>query len=74
VDVFGRQVFVTTEGTTRRGVAGARLGAWENGAKVPGVRYRSAKTPRLMPESILELAADNRDEAVRLLKRFGFIL
>lgn len=74
VDVFGRQVFTTTEGTTRRGVAGVRLGAWEDGVKVPGARYRSARTPRLMPESLLELSAGNRDEAVRLLRRFGYIL
>ena len=56
--MFGRRVFVTTEGTTRRGVAGARLG--------------QARTPRLMPESILEIATD-REDAVRLLRRFGYI-
>jgi hypothetical protein len=74
VDVFGRQVFTTTEGTTRRGVASVRLGAWEDGVKVPGARYRSSRTPRLMPESLLELSAGNRDEAVRLLRHFGYIL
>lgn len=58
-DVYGRQLFTTTEGTTRRGVAGRRLGA-------------SARTPRLMPESIYEIAED-RDDAIRLLKRFGYI-
>lgn len=54
---------VTTEGTTRRGVAGRRMGA-------RGMR----KAPvRLMPEQILEDAAGDRDEAVRLLKRFGYL-
>lgn len=73
VDVYGRQLFVTTEGVTVRGVAGVRLGARETGVKAGG-RYRSAKTPRLMPESILQIAGGDRDEAIRLLKRFGFIL
>jgi len=73
VDVYGRQLFVTSEGVTVRGVAGKRLGARETGEKVAGGRYRSAKTPRLMPESILQIAGDDRAEAQRLLKRFGYI-
>ncbi|NBE80322.1 hypothetical protein [Micromonospora rubida] len=72
-DVYGRQVFTTTEGTTVRGQAGVRLGARENGARRSGGRYRSARTPRLMPESILAAAGGNRDEAIRLLRRFGYI-
>lgn len=68
VDVHGRQLYITTEGVTTRGVAGVRLGAKEAGG-----RYRSARPPRLMPESVLAIAGD-RGEAVRLLKRFGYIL
>lgn len=68
--VYGRDVFTTTEGTTVRGLAGKRLG---NLTKVPGQRYRVSQTPRLMPESIYEIAGDNRAEAIRLLKRFGYI-
>lgn len=72
-DVYGRRLAVTTEGTTVRGVAG-RLSAREDGAeRVPGVRVRSARVPRLMPEAILELAGDDRVEAVRLLGRFGYL-
>ncbi|SBT63936.1 hypothetical protein GA0070622_0904 [Micromonospora sediminicola] len=71
-DVYGRQVYTTTEGTTTRGVAGVRLGARERGVK-DGGRYRQARTPRLMPESILTAAGDDRDEAIRLLRRFGYI-
>ncbi|NUS53835.1 MAG: hypothetical protein HOV66_03080 [Streptomycetaceae bacterium] len=71
--VFGQQVFTTTEGTTTRGVAGRRLGARETGVKTKGQRYRNSRTPRLMPESILA-AARNREDAIRLLKRFGYIL
>lgn len=59
VDVFGRPTLVTTEGTTVRGAAGTRLGA--------------ARPPRLMPESIYKIAGDDRDEAIRLLRRFGYI-
>ncbi|WP_346536956.1 hypothetical protein [Micromonospora sp. DPT] len=73
VDVYGRQLFITSEGVTVRGVAGKRLGAKETGTRQPGARYRSAKTPRLMPESILQIANGDRDEAVRLLRRFGYL-
>lgn len=69
--VFGREVFTTTEGTTTRGIAGQRLGARETGVK--NGRYRRARTPRLMPESIYQLATDPAD-AVRLLRRFGYIV
>lgn len=74
VDVYGQRVYVTTEGVTTRGIAGARLGARETGVRVGGQRYRSARTPRLMPESILRIAGDDRAEAIRLLKRFGYII
>lgn len=73
VDVFGVPTFVTTEGTTTRGLAGNRLGARAGGFKTPGARYRSARTPRLMPESILQIA-HGRDEAIRLLRRFGYLI
>jgi hypothetical protein len=71
--VFGQDLFVTTEGTTTRGAAGVRLGARETGRKTNGSRYRVARAPRLMPESIYEIAGGNRDEAIRLLKRNGYI-
>ncbi|MGW5556864.1 VG15 protein [Micromonospora sp. NPDC003944] len=72
VDVFGRQLYITTEGVTTRGQAGVRLGAGQTGVKADGARYRSARPPRLMPESIYQIAG-SRDEALRLLKRFGYI-
>jgi len=74
VDVYGRQLYITTEGVTTRGVAGRRLGALDTGVKRAGARYRSAKPPRLMPESIYALAGGDRDEAIRLLRHFGYIL
>jgi hypothetical protein len=72
--VFGRDMFVTTEGATTRGAAGVRLGARETGRKVGGSRYRRARAPRLMPESIYELAGGDREEAIRLLKRNGYLV
>jgi hypothetical protein len=55
-------MFTTTEGTTRRGFAGQRS------------RRGGRREARLMPESIYELAAGNRDEAVRLLRLYGYLL
>jgi hypothetical protein len=66
---YGRTVQATTEGTTRRGLYGSRRAKFE---KVPGARYARAKAPRLMPEQIYELA-ENREHAIRLLKRNGYI-
>jgi hypothetical protein len=72
---YGRKVNLTTEGTTKRGIAGRRLIA-EGGSKSGG-RYRSARTPRLSPAQIFEEASRNswgRDEIVRQLTRFGYII
>ena len=56
-EVFGRQLATTTEMRTRHGV---RTGG------------RGRPYVRLMPESIYEIA-DDRADAVRLLKRYGYI-
>lgn len=67
----------TTEGTTRRGFAGKRLGAK---GKQSGSRFgnetkaRARSTPRLMPEQIYRLADGRRDVALRLLRENGFIV
>ncbi|MFF0426901.1 hypothetical protein ACFYUJ_21115 [Streptomyces sp. NPDC004520] len=68
--VYGRDLQITTEGTTRRGLAGQRL---KNFEKVPGVRYRVSKSPRLMPEEIFRIA-DGRGHAVRLLRLNGYLI
>jgi hypothetical protein len=65
-NINGQQVFTTTEGTSRRGLAYQRLN--EN---VPNGKKRVPV--RLMPESILALAKD-RDDAIRLLRLHAFIL
>ncbi len=61
--VYGRELKITLEGVTRYGRAGRLMQA----------RGRSAATtPRLMPETIYQIAED-RDDAVRLLKLNGYI-
>ncbi|MFF0864171.1 hypothetical protein ACFYUV_20600 [Nonomuraea sp. NPDC003560] len=61
---------ITTEGTTVRGVAGKKLG---NFKRLPGERYRRSQVPRPMPEQILADAGGDRDEAIRLLEKFGYL-
>lgn len=75
---YGRQVQATREGTTRRGLYGARRAKFE---KAAGVRFGEstrararATTPRLMPEEIYRLADGDREHAIRLLKRNGYII
>lgn len=73
--VFGRDIKGTTEGITKRGLAGVRLGNFEqNVARNEGQRYRRSQVPRLRPESIYDIAGDDRDEALRLLRRFGYLI
>jgi hypothetical protein len=67
--VYGRDVVLTREGVTRFGRYGRSRGGFE---KQRGRRYQATKHVRLMPESIYEVAED-RDDAIRLLKLHGFI-
>lgn len=71
VDVYGRQTAITREGITVRGRYGKSRG---DAMKVKGQRYSATKTPRLMPESIYQIAGDDRAEALRLLKLYGYVL
>lgn len=89
VDVFGQPVFITSEGTTRRGLYGQRAAARgarlrkesaedvtrlsRTGAVRRTVQRQRVQTPRLMPESIYQLAKD-REDAVRLLRLYGYIV
>jgi hypothetical protein len=62
-DLFGHQLATTNEGITRRGLYAQR-------AKLAG----SPKAPaRLTPEAIYRIASD-REDAVRLLYRYGYLL
>jgi hypothetical protein len=73
----GRTVKATTEGTTKRGFAGQRLIREAGAKRPPGSRYSSARTPRLTPAQIFteaDLNGWSRDEIVRQLKRFGYVI
>jgi len=72
--VHGRDVLLTSEGTTRRGYAYGRMGRNRSGdVRKTGERYFRTRSVRLMPETILRDATD-RDDAIRLLKLHGFVL
>lgn len=68
--VYGREVKITTEGMTTRGIAGKNFNDF--GGKQGG-RYRRSNQVRLMPESIYAAAKD-REDAIRLLRLHGYIL
>ncbi|NUP36013.1 MAG: hypothetical protein HOY76_03060 [Streptomyces sp.] len=72
---FGRRLRATREGTTTRGefYRSERARAIARG-QVPadiGRQFR-IRTPRLMPEEIYRLA-ESRDEAIAMLRRFGYL-
>lgn len=74
--VYGRNVKYTTEGTTRRGVAYRAMsnaGYTKRARDVRDGRYRRTQVPRLMPESIYQVAESQAD-AERLLRLYGWIL
>jgi hypothetical protein len=72
--VHGRDLQVTSEGTTRRGLYGRRLRrAGGEFARTSGQRYSRAATPRLTPGEILRVA-EGRDEQQRLLRRYGYLV
>ncbi|MFW3459695.1 hypothetical protein ACN24K_01710 [Streptomyces microflavus] len=68
---YRRTVQTTTEGITRRGIAGSRSKKFQ---RVAGNRYSTAKSPRLMPEEIYRLAEGDREHAIRLLRRHAYIV
>lgn len=68
--VFGRRLQITTEGVTKRGIAGRRLQDFQ---KQPGRRLSVSRTPRLMPEEIFRIA-DDREHAISLLRQHAFIV
>lgn len=88
VNVYGQEVFITSEGITRKGVAGKVIGGrsgfvgqdaetvtriTRTGPEARTVTRHRAKGIRLMPESIYEIATDRAD-AIRLLKAHGYLL
>jgi len=73
--VAGRTLRATREGTTTRGHYYRRERARDIArGRVPadiGRQYRLT-TPRLLPEQIFEMA-ESRDEAIAMLRRFGYL-
>ncbi|MER7930489.1 hypothetical protein ABTY96_46525 [Streptomyces sp. NPDC096057] len=78
----GRDIQITHEGATRRSVYGrSRARAGDQFDRFAGQRYGHATTTRyfrstrhrLMPGEIFRLAGGNRDEELRLLRRYGYI-
>lgn len=74
-DAYGRRVAATREGTTRRGqfFRAERRRAVARGLVGPSGRNFRLRTPRLLPEEIYRLA-ENRDEAIAMLRRFGYLI
>jgi hypothetical protein len=74
-DAYGRRLAATREGTTTRGSFYRQERARDIArGRVPaniGRQYRLT-TPRLMPEEIFRLA-ESRDEALAMLRRFGYL-
>jgi hypothetical protein len=72
---YGRTVRATRDATTRRGAfyRSERAMAIARGRVPVSGRGFRLRAPRLLPEEIYELAAGNRDEAIRMLRRFGYI-
>ncbi|WP_318201044.1 hypothetical protein [Streptomyces sp. SCL15-4] len=71
---YGRVLSATREGATRRGhfYRLERRRAVDRGLVPPSGRGFHLRTPRLMPEQIFELA-ESRDEAIAMLRRFGYL-
>ena len=84
LDSYGRKVLATLEGTSRRSGFYRQIRA-ETEART-GLRFARGtadieqglprfqlRTPRLMPEELYKLASD-RDNLIRLLTRFGYLI
>lgn len=70
----GRRRLITTEGTTKRGWASDYLRE-QYGASLQkaGGRYRRTSVARMMPEEIYRIAGADRDLALSLLHKNGFL-
>lgn len=73
--IYGRNIKYTMEGTTKRGWAYSRMK--QAGYVREHVRYGSkywrADHPRLMPETIYQLAGSDHAKAMRLLGNYGWL-
>ncbi|WP_344677413.1 hypothetical protein [Saccharopolyspora taberi] len=86
VSAYGRELTVTTTGTTVRALFGGyevladgtvRRRPDSELRRLPGERYRRTTELRLMPDQIFQLAEEfswDRAETLRQLRRFGYII
>src|SRR5665647_963939 len=73
--IYGHNLKYTTEGTTRRGLAHARMsqaGYVQAAGEAKAGRYMRLRAPRLMPESIAKIATSRADKE-RLLGLYGWL-
>lgn len=73
--LYGRNIKYATEGTTKRGWAYSRMkqAGYVKAHVKYGSKYWRADRPRLMPESIYQIAGNDRAEAMRLLNNYGWL-
>lgn len=85
--LFGHDMWTTLEGTTRRGSAFTALQRGgtirtadelairqtATGPELRRITRERARSPRVMPETLYQLADGDRTEALRLLKAHGFV-
>lgn len=73
-EAYGRTLQATREGATRRGAfyRQERRRAIDRSLVPSSGRGFQLRTPRLLPEEIFRLA-DSRDEAIAMLRRFGYL-
>ena len=73
--LYGRTIKYTTEGTTKRGWAYSRMksAGYVKGHVKYGSKYWRADRPRLMPESIYQIAGNDHAQAMRLLSNYGWL-
>lgn len=72
---YGQQVHATHEGVTRRGLAYQSMSQAtyvRKAAELKSGRFRSLKAPRVMPETLQQIA-ESRDDYLRLLELYGYI-
>jgi hypothetical protein len=73
--LYGRNIKYATEGTTKRGWAYSRMKAagYVKAHVKYGSKYWRADRPRLMPESIYQIAGNDHALASRLLGNYGWL-
>jgi hypothetical protein len=72
--LYGQRIKYTTEGTTKRGLAYTRMkeAGYVKAHMRYGSKYWRADRPRLMPETIYQIAGSDHAEALRLLRNYGW--